>query len=120
VRRGKDRGHANLGWLDSYDQRDFAPDQRRGRILLLVSPDGRDGSISSRQDGFVYGALLSADDRLSHVLAPGRRAYVRMARGRARVNGELLEEGDGASILDTGQVRLDGIGDAEILLFDLP
>jgi redox-sensitive bicupin YhaK (pirin superfamily) len=108
------------GIRPGYDQRYFAPEDRQGRLALLVSPDGRDGSMPSHQDALLYGTLLRAEDRLRHELAPGRIAYVHLARGSARVNGELLEAGDGAAITDARGVTLDGIGSAELLLFDLP
>lgn len=109
-----------LGVEPGYEQRFFPPEQRRGRLVLLVSPDGRDGSIGSHQAGFLYGTLLDAGDRVSHELEPGRRAYVHVARGSVRVNGELLEGGDGAALEGLGEVRLEGVGPAEALLFDLP
>ena len=103
-----------------YAQRFFPPQARRGRLVLLVSPDGRDGSIASHQDGLLYGTLLDAEDRLSHPLAPERRAYVHVARGSAEINGEVLRDGDGLAIEAVSEVRLAGIKPAELLLFDLP
>jgi redox-sensitive bicupin YhaK (pirin superfamily) len=104
----------------SYEQRHFAPKERNGRLVLLVSPDGREGSIASHQDALLFGALLQAGDGLGHELAPRRHAYVHVARGSARVNGELLADGDGAAIIDANTVKLVGIEAAELLLFDLP
>lgn len=103
-----------------YDQRYFAPEDRHGRLVLLVSPDGRDGSIRAHQNALLFGTFLRAEDRLGHELTAGRSAYVQVARGSAKVNDELLEEGDGAAIFDASAVRLDGVGSAEVLLFDLP
>ncbi len=103
-----------------YEQRHFPTEERRRRLVLLVSPDGRDGSLSSHQDALLYGTLLEANDRVVHTLETGWRAYVHVARGGVRVNGKLLHGGDGAAIAEAAEIRLEGIGSAEVLLFDLP
>ena len=95
-------------------------EQRRGRLMLLVSPDARDGSIAINQDALLYGTLLIAGERLNHQLGDGMRAYVHIARGSARVNDAVLESGDGVAMEDLGEVRLEGISETEVLLFDLP
>ena len=104
----------------AYAQRHFPDEERRGRLALLVSPDGRDGSISAQQDGLLYGSLLDAGDSLEHPLANQRRAYIHVARGTLEVNGQTLADGDGASIADVDVIKLRGIDKAEVLLFDLP
>ncbi|HWP00342.1 MAG TPA: pirin family protein [Methylococcus sp.] len=75
------------GVAPGYAQRHFPAEERRGRLRLLVSPDGRDGSISAHQDGLLYGTLLDAGE---HELGPGRRGYVHVARGSVVVNGQAL------------------------------
>ena len=111
----------NRGGVEpGYEQRHFPTEARRGRLVLLVSPDGRDGSLSSHQDALLYGTLLEANDRVVHTLETGWRAYVHVARGGVRVNGKLLHGGDGAAIAEAAEIRLEGIGSAEVLLFDLP
>ena len=102
-----------------YAQKYFPPDERRGRLALLVSPDGRDGSLSAHQDGFLYGALLEGGEAIEHDLDAGRRAYLHVARGRATLNGEPLAAGDGAAIEGIDRVRIEGVAGAELLLFDL-
>jgi len=109
-----------LGVEPSYQQKYFSPDDRRGRLQLLVSPDGREESISSHQDGLVYGTLLDAQGLLQHKLEAGRRAYVHVARGRAKVNGETLDGGDGVAIENQQKLSFEGVSSAEILVFDLP
>jgi redox-sensitive bicupin YhaK (pirin superfamily) len=104
----------------AYDQRHFPREQRRGRLVPLVSPDGRDGSIAAHQDGVLYGTVLGAGDEIVHELAPGRCAYVHVARGRAAVDGEALGGGDGAAITGVARVALAGLDEAEVLLFELP
>ena len=109
-----------LGVEPSYEQKHFSTEDRRGRLALLVSPDGRDGSISSHQDGLLYGTLLDAQGLLEHRLEAGRRAYVHVARGCAKVNGETLNGGDGVAIENQQDISLEGVTAAEVLVFDLP
>lgn len=87
--------------------------------MLLVSPDGRDGSLQAHHDGFLYGTLLEAGEEVQHELAPGRKAYVHVARGNVTVNGQPLGSGDGAKIEDTRRAHFEGLSSAEVLLFDL-
>jgi redox-sensitive bicupin YhaK (pirin superfamily) len=108
------------GVAPGYAQRHFLEEGRRGRLCLIMSPDGRDGSIDSHQDALVYATLLEAGDVVGLDLASGRRAYVQVARGRARVNGRDLTAGDGARIQDEPRVEIAGLGPAEVLVFDLP
>ncbi|OGU24150.1 MAG: quercetin 2,3-dioxygenase [Hydrogenophilales bacterium RIFOXYD1_FULL_62_11] len=108
-----------FGVEPGYEEKHFSPAERRGRLALLVSPDGRDGSLSAHQDGLLYGTLLEAGEAVEHSLASGRRAYVHVARGRVAVNGQAMDSGDGVALDDVGQVRLEGLGHAEVLLFDL-
>ncbi len=103
-----------------YDQRHFTAETRRNRLALLVSPDGRDGSIATHQDGLLYGTLLDDGATVEHPLAANRRAYVQVARGAGKVNGELLRAGDAARIDAGDGVRIEGVDSAEVLLFDLP
>ena len=108
------------GVQPGYEQEHFPLADRRGRLVLLVSPDGRDGSLSAHQDGLLYGTLLEAGESVEHPLAAGRRAYVHVARGQVAVNGTPLGSGDGATLDDVDHVHLEGLGHAEVLLFDLP
>jgi len=104
----------------AYDQRQFPVEQRRGRLVLLVSPDGRFGSIATHQDAFLYGTVLEAGDVLDHSLEPGRRAYIHIARGQVGVNGQTLSLGDGLAVENQPVLRFEGVNAAEVLLFDLP
>lgn len=103
-----------------YDQKHFPLEDRRRRLVLLVSPDGRDGSLSAHQDSFLYSTLLDAGEAVEHSLAAGRRAYVHVARGHVAANGTPLGSGDGATLEGVDHVHLEGLGHAEVLLFDLP
>lgn len=103
-----------------YAQAHFPETQRRGRLRLLVSPDGRDGSVAAHQGGLVYGTLLEDGEAVEHRLGADRNGYVHLARGRAELNGVALKAGDGARLEEESAIRLTGRGGAEILVFDLP
>jgi redox-sensitive bicupin YhaK (pirin superfamily) len=107
------------GIAPSYEQKHFDAASKRGRLRLVASPDGREGSVTIHQDAFVYAALLDGADRAVHSLQPNRRAYVHVARGRLTVNGRPLEAGDAAKVVDTAEIVLEKGKDAEVLLFDL-
>ena len=107
------------GIAPGYEEKHFAPDDKRGRLRLIAAPDGRDGAVTIHQDARVYAALLDGADSVTHVLQPGRRAYVHVARGALNVNGQPLAAGDGARITDETRISFAEAKDAEILLFDL-
>jgi len=109
-----------MGVEPGYAQQHFGEPERRGRLRLLVSPDGSDGSLRSRQDARLYGTLLDTGKTVEHQLADNRRAWVQIARGTVDVNDEVLSEGDGARIENESVVRIQSQGDAEVLFFDLP
>jgi quercetin 2,3-dioxygenase len=102
-----------------YDQKNFSEAEKRGKLRLLASPDGRDGSVKIRQNNELYATVLGAGEAVRHELKPERHAYVQVARGRVKLNGTQLEEGDGAGISEENAVELTGVKDAEVLLFDL-
>jgi redox-sensitive bicupin YhaK (pirin superfamily) len=107
------------GMPPSYEQKHFAAGEKRGRLRLIASPDGADGSVTVHQDALVYAGLFDGAERASHALAKGRLGYVHVARGRVKANGRDLETGD-ALKTDAAQIRLEGGEQAEVLLFDLP
>ena len=107
------------GIRPSYEEKRFAAEQRQGRLRLVASPDGRDSSVMIHQDTCVYATLLDAGDAVTHQLAPGRKAYVHVARGAVEVNGERLTGGDGAKIGAESKITFAKAEGAEILLFDL-
>lgn len=110
----------SAGRPPGYEEKHFDTASKLGRLCLIVSPDGRDGSVSMRQDAAIYATIMHGGDALTHALAGGRRAYVHVIRGRASVNGVPLEAGDALKIADEQAVRLEQADAAEILLFDLP
>jgi redox-sensitive bicupin YhaK (pirin superfamily) len=103
----------------SYEQQTFTEAEKAGRLRVVASPDGRDGSVRIHQDVTVFASVLRDGERLSYELAPNRAAWVQVARGAVRLNGNLLEQGDGASATAEGSLEIVGDGEAEILLFDL-
>ena len=108
------------GIAPSYEQKRFEPQEKRGRLKLIGSPDGREGSVTIHQDAYVYAGLLDSHDRVEHGIAPGRRAYVHVVRGRIDVNGQALAGGDAAKLEGVSSAALDRATDAEVLVFDLP
>jgi len=107
------------GLKPAYGQKNFSLTDKRGKLRLLVSPDGRDGSVKIRQDNELYATVLSDGETVRHDLKPERHAYVQVARGSVTLNGTKLDQGDGAAISDEKAVELIGIKNAEVLLFDL-
>lgn len=108
------------GVKPGYEQTFFPPEARRGRLRLIASSDGREGSVTIHQDAALYAALLAPGETVRHALAPGRRAYLHVARGAAGLKSQSLRSGDGAKIADENVLEIAATEDAEILLFDLP
>jgi redox-sensitive bicupin YhaK (pirin superfamily) len=102
-----------------YEQKTFAAQDKRGRLCLIASPDGRDGSFDVQQDVFVYATVLERGGKVSHDLTPGRHAWLQVARGDVEVNGTALREGDGVAFTEEKRLTLSATGEAELLLFDL-
>ena len=107
------------GIAPSYEQKHFPPEEKRGRLRLIASPDGAQGSVRLHQDARVYAGLLDGGEGAAHLLRPGRKAYVHVARGRLEVNGHALAAGD-ALKTDATSLELGRGVQAEVLLFDLP
>lgn len=107
------------GIRPSYEQKHFDAASKRGRLRLIASGDAREGSVLIHQDASVYAALLDGKERAGHKLAPGRRAYVHVARGRLTVNGQPLEAGDALKASGVGEIVLEKGEQAEVILFDL-
>ena len=132
--RHSEYNHSNSGathflqiWIEpkrtgippSYEQKHFEPQAKRGRLRVIASPDGRDGSVSMNQDALIYAGLFDGDEKARLELAPGRKGYVHVARGKLSVNGQALGAGD-ALKTDDGPLALENGRSAEVLVFDLP
>ena len=111
---------ARAGIAPGYEQKAFAEADKHGRLRLVASPDGADGSLTIHQDARLYATILAPGQTVAHPLARGRHAWVQITRGTLMVNGEPLAQGDGAAISAESTVSLTGETDAEALLFDLP
>jgi redox-sensitive bicupin YhaK (pirin superfamily) len=108
------------GIAPGYEQRTIAPAEKRGRLRLVATPGGGDGALDVRQDARLYIAALEAGERVEHSLARGRGAWVHVARGAVTVNGQRLEDGDGAAIEDEARIEIAAAEKGgEALLFDL-
>ena len=109
------------GIAPSYEEKRFDDASRRGQWRLIASADGRDGSVRIHQDANVFVARVdAADEAIAHAVGAGRRAYIHVIGGEARVNGERLTAGDALKLEDEAEVRVDEARAADVLLFDLP
>ena len=107
------------GLEPGYEQKAFSDDEKRGRLRLVGSRDGRDGSVTIHRDVDLYATLLGDGDSVGHELTEGRKAWVQVATGNAVLNGESLEPGDGVALEGPASIRLTGSSDTEVLLFDM-
>jgi redox-sensitive bicupin YhaK (pirin superfamily) len=110
---------ARLGITPSYEQKRFEDSEKQGRLRLVASSDGREGSISVNQDADLYAGLFKPGEAARLDLRPGRHAWVQVARGDISVNGESLATGDGAAVSGERVLDLTARSDAEVLVFDL-
>ena len=102
-----------------YEQKTFAPAEKRGRLRRVASPDGAEGSVTIHADATLYAGLLDGAESAALPLPPGRLGYVHLVRGELTVNGQRLSAGDAALLQDEPQLTLAGGQQAEVLVFDL-
>ena len=108
------------GIAPRYDQKTFPESEKQGRLRLVGSADGRDGSIIIHQDVGLFAGILDAGQQVRHDLRTARRAWLQVARGSVEANGQRLDAGDGAAFEDEPALSVRGLAEAaEILLFDL-
>jgi len=107
------------GVQPSYEQKRFPSADKRGKLRLVASPDGHDGSVSMHADARLYAGLFDRGETATLSLDAGRQAWVQVARGKVRVNGQELERGDGMALVEEPSVAIEGVDDAELLVFDL-
>jgi hypothetical protein len=107
------------GVAPRYQQRHFDDQEKRGRLRLIISPDGAEGSLTVYQDARVYAGLFEGDEHATLVLPHERFAYVHVARGALEINGHPLAAGDGARLRDEREITVSHGRGAEVLLFDL-
>jgi redox-sensitive bicupin YhaK (pirin superfamily) len=108
------------GVQPSYEEKYFDDASKRGRLRLIASGDGREGSVRIHQDADLYATLVDGDEAVEFQPAAGRRVYVHVVRGAAQVNGQALDAGDAVKLWGgENKVRIDRARQAEILIFDL-
>ncbi|MGJ7541305.1 pirin family protein [Variovorax sp. LT1R16] len=107
------------GIAPGYEQKQFDAADKRGRLRLVASPDGSDGSVTVHADARLYAGLLDGDESAALTLDPARKSYVHLVRGELEVNGRKLVTGDAALLEGEAQLALAGGKDAEVLVFDL-
>lgn len=104
-----------------YEQKLFSPEDKLGKLKLVASPDGSDGSVTIHQDVRLYASLLEKGQEVELQLGPSRYGWVQVARGTATLNGQTLNQGDGAAVGAGELVKIAGAeeGQSEVLFFDL-
>jgi redox-sensitive bicupin YhaK (pirin superfamily) len=107
------------GLPPGYEQRTFPDAEKRGRLRLVASRDGAEGSVTIHQDARILAALLAPGEEVRHGIGPGRHAWVQVLSGEVELEGERLAPGDGAAISASPEVAIRAVRDAEVLLFDL-
>jgi hypothetical protein len=108
------------GPAHGYGQKHFPANEKRGKLRLLASADGEEGSLQIRQDARLYSGCFNATERCEFEVPKGRRAYAHVASGSIAVNETRLNAGDGVKITSSGRFALQSGRDAEVLMFDLP
>jgi quercetin 2,3-dioxygenase len=107
------------GITPGYEQKHFGADHKRGRLALVASPDGREGSLTIHADSTIEAGLFDGDERAERTLNPARPAYVHLVRGRVRINDRQLEAGDAVTLQGESRLVIEGGENAEVLVFDL-
>jgi redox-sensitive bicupin YhaK (pirin superfamily) len=107
------------GIQPSYEQKFFTEDEKRGKLRIVASPDGAEGSLTIHQDAKVYLSTLNPGESVKHTMLAGRHAWLQVLRGSVSVNGTLLETSDGLAVSDERSLTIVGERSAEAMLFDL-
>lgn len=103
----------------SYEEKNFSEAEKRGKLCLIASPDGADGSVRIHQDAKLYVGLFDGDEKANLSIATGRLAYIHVARGNVEVNGTALKAGDAAKLRDVDVITIANGQQAEVLVFDM-
>ena len=108
------------GIAPSYEEKRFSPEEKRGRLRLIASPDRAHGSVLIHQDACVYAGLFDGDESARLEVRANRQVYVHVARGAVTANGAALEAGDALKLIDVSELVLAKGANAEVIVFDLP
>jgi len=107
------------GMAPGYEQKHFTAEEKRGRLRLVASPDGRDGAVTLHAPARLHAGLFDGSEKARLALDPAQLAYVHVVRGQIQVNGAPLQTGDAAMLSDEPSLQLDGGKGAEVLVFEL-
>ncbi len=107
------------GLAPSYEQKKIRLEDRKNRLRLVASRDGSEGSVTIHQDAAIWTAILDAGAKVEHALGPGRYAWLQVARGSVKLEGQPIAQGDGVAIAEESKITIEGAEPAEIILFDL-
>lgn len=107
------------GVMPSYEQKTFADAERLGRLRLVASPDGADGSLTIHQNARIFLSTIPVGQSVTHELAPGRHAWLQVLRGKVSLNETPLDTSDGAAISEERLLTIRADQPAEVMLFDL-
>jgi len=107
------------GLPPGYEEKNFSPEEKRNRLRVVASRDGREGSLTVHQDVTLYASVIEAGQTVSHALQPGRHAWLQVIRGAVTLNGQPLHAGDGAAVSNETALELAATEEAELLLFDM-
>lgn len=108
-----------VGLEPAYEQKAFSEDERRGRLRLIASEDGSDGSVVVHQDVKLFASIIPAGEQVEYAMDQQRYAWIQVARGKVSVNGEKADQGDGVTVAGESNLRINAEENAEVLLFDL-
>ena len=108
-----------LGIEPGYEQKHFEAAEKRGKLRLVASPDGADGSVTLHADARMYAGLFDGNESVELPLDPARRSYVHLVRGEMSVNGQRLRGGDALALAEEARLQLADGKDAEVIVFDL-
>jgi redox-sensitive bicupin YhaK (pirin superfamily) len=108
-----------VGLEPGYEQKAFSEDERRGRLKLIASDDGSDGSVVVHQDVKLFASIIPAGEQVEHTMDQQRYAWIQVARGAVSVNGEKADQGDGVMVAGESNLQIKAEENAEVLLFDL-
>ena len=108
-----------VGLEPGYEQKAFSEDERRGRLKLIASEAGSDGSVVVHQDVKLFASIIPAGEQVEYAMDQQRYAWIQVARGAISVNDQKADQGDGVMVAGESTLRINAEENAEVLLFDL-